>query len=115
MIFLHGQHNFVHDPRTDKGPLGNCFMRAFAIRMALGSARITQAEQQAVVATKIKHRMLEVLGWYDAIFYESLFPQYGFYILASVTHINYRVTQRKFEIFTHVQIKNLHFHVLYSL
>jgi len=48
----HGRPNFIVDPRTSEGSLGNLLVWAFAICVALGSALLTQAQQQPVVAAK---------------------------------------------------------------
>jgi len=43
ITLLHGQPNFVYDPCTDENPVGNFFIRAIAILVVLGTARITRA------------------------------------------------------------------------
>jgi len=61
----------------------------------------------------MQYWMIELLGSYDGIFYQSLFSLNGFSILAHVSYMNYGVFHRKFEVFTDVRIKTNHIHVFY--
>ena len=104
ITLLHGNLNFIYDPLTREGTLGNRLVSAFAIRVTLGGARTTQAEHQPAVAAIWQQWRVESLGRQDVAFYQSLFPQHGFSILARLTHMTYGMSHGKFEIFTHVRI-----------
>ena len=59
---LHGNPNFIYDPRTCKGPLSSRLVNAFAIRVALDGAGPKQAEHQPAVETKMQYWMLTYVG-----------------------------------------------------
>jgi len=71
---VQGHPNFLYVPRTCESPLRKRLLSEFAIRVALGGARPTQAEHQSAIAAIYQHWMVESLGRQDATFYRSLFP-----------------------------------------